>query len=308
MATLLLPLFALSLVCLSGVKGSCNIHSGVEYYTCTRYSKVSYSEPYKCGFWYWQRCYKTRYTTGSHHSTCTRNCRVNGAWSSWQTWGGWGSCDKTCGRGNKIRYSVRQCNNPIPKNGGSNCHGSHTRREIHACSIRPCAVNGGWSSWQTWGKWGSCDKSCGRGSKVRYSVRQCNNPKPQHGGQDCIGSHRKKDSKACFLKTCVVDGGWGDFGPWGKFSECTQTCGGGAMSRYRYRECDKPKPQGGGRFCSGDSVESDTERCNVISCEDSSNVNGTVVENTGNTAPTNTTDDVITTTSTPSETTAGNGT
>lgn len=70
-----------------------------------------------------------------------------------------------------------------------------------------------------------------------------------------------------YIFICSVDGGWGDFGPWGKFSECTQTCGGGAMSRYRYRECDKPKPQGGGRFCSGDSVESDTERCNVISCE-----------------------------------------
>lgn len=64
-----------------------------------------------------------------------------------------------------------------------------------------------------------------------------------------------------------VDGGWSEFGPWSKFSECARTCRGGAKTRYRYRECNNPKPQNGGRFCSGESIHSETAPCNTNSCD-----------------------------------------
>ncbi|XP_061528321.1 A disintegrin and metalloproteinase with thrombospondin motifs 3 isoform X3 [Phycodurus eques] len=40
-------------------------------------------------------------------------------------------------------------------------------------------------AWSSWGKHGSCSRSCGTG--VRLRTRQCNNPSPINGGQDCPG-------------------------------------------------------------------------------------------------------------------------
>ncbi|XP_042277969.1 A disintegrin and metalloproteinase with thrombospondin motifs 3 [Thunnus albacares] len=40
-------------------------------------------------------------------------------------------------------------------------------------------------SWGSWSKFGSCSRSCGTG--VRFRTRQCNNPAPSNGGQDCPG-------------------------------------------------------------------------------------------------------------------------
>ncbi|KAM9446706.1 A disintegrin and metalloproteinase with thrombospondin motifs 3 [Clarias gariepinus] len=40
-------------------------------------------------------------------------------------------------------------------------------------------------AWGVWTKYGSCSRSCGTG--VRFRTRQCNNPAPSNGGQDCPG-------------------------------------------------------------------------------------------------------------------------
>ncbi|XP_036382864.1 A disintegrin and metalloproteinase with thrombospondin motifs 3 [Megalops cyprinoides] len=40
-------------------------------------------------------------------------------------------------------------------------------------------------AWGAWTKYGSCSRSCGTG--VRFRTRQCNNPAPSNGGQDCPG-------------------------------------------------------------------------------------------------------------------------
>lgn len=40
-------------------------------------------------------------------------------------------------------------------------------------------------AWGSWSKFGSCSRSCGTGA--RFRTRQCNNPAPSNGGQDCPG-------------------------------------------------------------------------------------------------------------------------
>ncbi|XP_060103395.1 A disintegrin and metalloproteinase with thrombospondin motifs 3 [Heteronotia binoei] len=40
-------------------------------------------------------------------------------------------------------------------------------------------------NWGAWTKFGSCSRTCGTG--VRFRTRQCNNPMPVNGGQDCAG-------------------------------------------------------------------------------------------------------------------------
>ncbi|NWI18701.1 ATS3 metalloproteinase, partial [Crypturellus soui] len=40
-------------------------------------------------------------------------------------------------------------------------------------------------NWGPWTKFGSCSRSCGTG--VRFRTRQCNNPMPINGGEDCAG-------------------------------------------------------------------------------------------------------------------------
>ncbi|XP_039610072.1 SCO-spondin [Polypterus senegalus] len=61
---------------------------------------------------------------------------------------------------------------------------------------------------------------------------------------------------------CRLDGNWS---PWSKWSPCTLTCGVG--TKFRYRDCSNPAPQGGGRGCLGDAEQQ--RSCNAFPCEDS---------------------------------------
>ncbi|XP_074059697.1 A disintegrin and metalloproteinase with thrombospondin motifs 18 [Macrotis lagotis] len=75
-------------------------------------------------------------------------------------------------------------------------------------------------------------------------------------------------SKWCRRGQCVK---FGEHGPrpihghwseWSAWSECTRTCGGGVTQQERY--CTNPKPQHGGKFCSGSSRL--YQLCNVHPC------------------------------------------
>lgn len=48
-------------------------------------------------------------------------------------------------------------------------------------------------------------------------------------------------------RPAAVHGGWGEWGPMGP---CSRTCGGGL--KYSERECDRPVPANGGRYCIGE--------------------------------------------------------
>ena len=49
----------------------------------------------------------------------------------WQNWSKWGECSEPCGRGEQVRS--RSCDNPHPKNGGSQCDGPSIQRLPCSC-------------------------------------------------------------------------------------------------------------------------------------------------------------------------------
>ncbi|XP_028582811.2 A disintegrin and metalloproteinase with thrombospondin motifs 1 [Podarcis muralis] len=61
---------------------------------------------------------------------------IHGAWGSWSSWG---ECSRTCGGG--VQYSLRECDNPVPKNGGKYCEGK--RVQYRSCNIEDCPDNNG---------------------------------------------------------------------------------------------------------------------------------------------------------------------
>jgi len=98
--------------------------------------------------------------------------------SSWSSWSPYSSCSVSCGGGTQSR--TRAC---TP---GGDCEGEG--REERECGTDPCAMNGGWSSW---GEWSPCSASCGGGNKTR--VRECSDPAPAHGGEDCDGENTETE-------------------------------------------------------------------------------------------------------------------
>lgn len=174
------------------------------------------------------------------------NVVVHGRYSDW---GPWGDCSASCGQG--VHYRMRPCDNPAPMNGGRDCMGE--RSESASCQLRLCPDDGNWGNWQSWSP---CSSSCGAGQRQRR--RQCDNPPPQVGGRPCDGDDTQND--LCNSGPCPIDGDWGRWGPW---SACSQSCGIGYQERQR--ECNNPRPQFNGRDCAGSGVEQ--QQCMVQQCE-----------------------------------------
>nr|XP_023648460.1 A disintegrin and metalloproteinase with thrombospondin motifs 15-like isoform X2 [Paramormyrops kingsleyae] len=56
----------------------------------------------------------------------------------WGKWGVYGVCSRTCGGG--VQLASRNCDNPIPANGGKYCQG--TRVKYQLCNLEPCPETG----------------------------------------------------------------------------------------------------------------------------------------------------------------------
>uniref|UniRef100_A0A8C9WI54 ADAM metallopeptidase with thrombospondin type 1 motif, 15a n=1 Tax=Scleropages formosus TaxID=113540 RepID=A0A8C9WI54_SCLFO len=61
--------------------------------------------------------------------------KVDGRWGRW---GAFGTCSRTCGGG--VQLAKRECNNPIPANGGKYCQG--IRIKYRSCNLEPCLDTG----------------------------------------------------------------------------------------------------------------------------------------------------------------------
>ncbi|KAL2091719.1 hypothetical protein ACEWY4_011517 [Coilia grayii] len=82
-----------------------------------------------------------------------------------------------------------------------------------------------------------------------------------------IDGTRCGPDKWCISGECVVvgklpetvNGGWG---PWSTWSHCTRTCGAGVQAAER--ECNQPKPEFGGKYCTGERKR--YRICNITPC------------------------------------------
>ncbi|RMC08359.1 hypothetical protein DUI87_14601 [Hirundo rustica rustica] len=68
---------------------------------------------------------------GSVLVTVPLTVQVHGGFSSWLEWR---ACSVTCGQG--VQERVRQCDSPVPANGGRGCQGPHT--DLRSCHRQPC--------------------------------------------------------------------------------------------------------------------------------------------------------------------------
>jgi len=175
------------------------------------------------------------------------------------TWSSWGSCSVTCAGGTQTR--TRTCTNPKAFGGGTECSGCSgnpcTQTATQDCNPDPCPINGNYTEW---GEWGSCSKTC-EDDAVRVRERNCTNPAPQYGGDNCTvydyvklvsGTNTtvgENETEACNEGIpCPVDGMWGE---WGNWTTCSETCGGGNQTRIRL--CDDPAAAHGGATCTANA-------------------------------------------------------
>uniref|UniRef100_A0A3B5LKZ5 Hemicentin 1 n=1 Tax=Xiphophorus couchianus TaxID=32473 RepID=A0A3B5LKZ5_9TELE len=169
----------------------------------------------------------------------------HGGYSEWTEWG---ICSVSCGAGTQKR--VRQCNTPLPANGGRRCAGSDT--ETRSCQGKPCP-DGNWSQWSPWEE---CSQTCGQGNKTR--LRSCSNPPAQHRGRPCVG--KAVEAIMCSIRPCPT----GNWGSWLSWSPCSETCGKGVQSRIRL--CNNPPPAFDGPQCEGTDTQSQV--CKEKPCPD----------------------------------------
>ena len=116
---------------------------------------------------------------GPHSETRTcflRECPINGGYGAWTRFS---ECSTSCGE-DGFQTRTRKCDSPAPRFGGLSCARLGAAKQIRACNIFPCPIDGGWGRWS---EFSGCSKTCESGRRVR--IRECDNPSPQYGGREC---------------------------------------------------------------------------------------------------------------------------
>ncbi|XP_046564468.1 SCO-spondin-like isoform X2 [Haliotis rubra] len=198
-------------------------------------------------------------------------CPVNGGVNQWGQWSS-ATCTATCGSTSTYQATrTRQCNNPIPANGGSFCTQPLSETTFLSCGLPACpvAVDGGVSQWTAFNDPG-CSVTCGSSAtKFITRTRLCNNPPPSNGGRDCetIGLPLVQTNQVnCGLVDCPVAGGVSQWGQW-SIPACTVTCGVSAVRTItRTRSCTNPPPSNGGAFCTESLTNTAFQSCGLGAC------------------------------------------
>ncbi|XP_053571495.1 SCO-spondin-like [Bombina bombina] len=123
-------------------------------------------------------------TCTNGHLMCTSDpsCHLDGGWGMWTSWS---PCSQSCGQGTQMRS--RQCDSPVPQNGGRDCAGDNQQRR--ECQGPVCEDGDTWSEWSPWSP---CSVSCGGGEQIR--VRECHR-------DECSG--KAVQSKTCNNQVCL---------------------------------------------------------------------------------------------------------
>uniref|UniRef100_A0A7E4ZV76 Hemicentin-1 n=1 Tax=Panagrellus redivivus TaxID=6233 RepID=A0A7E4ZV76_PANRE len=171
----------------------------------------------------------------------------------WSAWSPWSKC--SCFTLTQFRRRFCAIRDPVIQ---GFCPGGII--DQRKCQPENCVAEaGGWSDWSSWS---ACSKECGStGHQIRN--RMCSNPLPSNRGSYCVGysfDQRPCDTPMATCSGPPRDGGWSDWAAW---SECSNPCENGQMSRTRY--CTNPRPANGGSQCLGSDFElkscSDSEKC-----------------------------------------------
>ncbi|XP_074553123.1 properdin-like [Halichoeres trimaculatus] len=186
-------------------------------------------------------------------SICQSPCPVDGSYTGWSNWG---ECSSSCIPQSSVptRTRHRTCSNPSPSSNppGRSCQGED-RQTDHCNHLPHCQVHGNWGPWSPFSP---CPVTCGVGLQV--SIRRCENPAPQHGGQPCPGESRRTSTCKTGVH-CPVDGSWSEWSQWNKcsypFGDRKINCRKIGGSQTRERECLHRAHNGS--ICSGTSL---TER------------------------------------------------
>uniref|UniRef100_A0A3B4YNL9 ADAM metallopeptidase with thrombospondin type 1 motif 20 n=1 Tax=Seriola lalandi dorsalis TaxID=1841481 RepID=A0A3B4YNL9_SERLL len=122
-----------------------------------------------------------------------------------------------------------------------------------------------------------CELMFGPGSQICPYMKQCKRLwctsaegdhkgcRTQHmplaDGTDC-GHGMYCRHGMCVNKELDLQPVHGEWGPWGPYSVCSRSCGGGTRSTAR--DCNKPEPRNGGKFCVGRRMK--FRSCNTEPC------------------------------------------
>ncbi|XP_033126542.1 semaphorin-5A-like isoform X2 [Anneissia japonica] len=111
--------------------------------------------------------------------SCSRpTCPVNGGWSCWTAWG---ECTAKISGTEGLKQRYRQCTNPEPAFGGTDCVGNST--EIVICIKEECKPEAKYvtsDGFKNWNKWTKCSAE-----GKRHRSRQCSTRNPSEGM--CLG-------------------------------------------------------------------------------------------------------------------------
>ncbi len=188
-------------------------------------------------------------------ATVFKSCRpdsIDGGWGPWSKWVDAGDCNyKTL---KKRQVKTRKCDSPRPQFSGKIC--TKTDESIgmieeitRSIACKPPAIDGGWSAWSAWKEKTKCDPKTRKQEFTR--TRNCNQPKPMYGGKKCRDKKNAVSSaetetvkRSC--QPAPIDGGWGAWGSWKALDKCSNE---GKIRYIRYRTCNKPLKQFGGKEC-----------------------------------------------------------
>lgn len=111
-------------------------------------------------------------------------------------------------------------------------------------------IDGQWSSWSELSNCTNIDSYW-----YKHRFRNCTEPMPEYGGQDCIGDSTES------IQCEPVNGQWSEWKP--SEEECTQNAE-EHWTKPKHRTCSNPSPDFGGADCQPDPLTHETNLTYVV--------------------------------------------